>query len=45
MVDDILTRTRNSDVLSLAQSIKDGQQKEITIFSTLLTSLNAKPLP
>ncbi|MDT5038960.1 MAG: hypothetical protein QOE03_4145, partial [Micromonosporaceae bacterium] len=31
MVDDILTRTHNSDVLSLAQSIKDGQQKEITI--------------
>jgi uncharacterized protein (DUF305 family) len=45
MVDEILTRTHNPDVVSLAQSIKEGQQKEITLFGTLLTSLNAKPLP
>jgi uncharacterized protein (DUF305 family) len=45
MVDAILTRTHNSDVVSLAQSIKEGQQKEISIFNKVLTTLNAKPLP
>jgi uncharacterized protein (DUF305 family) len=44
MVEGILQLTSNSDVRALAQAIKDGQQKEITIFNGLLTDMGAKPL-
>jgi uncharacterized protein (DUF305 family) len=44
MVEEILPLTSNPDVQALAQSMKDGQQKEITIFNGLLTDMGAKPL-
>jgi uncharacterized protein (DUF305 family) len=44
MVDGILPLTHNTDVQTLAQSMKDGQEKEITIFDNLLTQMGAKPL-
>jgi uncharacterized protein (DUF305 family) len=44
MVEAILKVTSNPDVRTLAQAIKDGQQKEITIFNGLLTQMGAKPL-
>lgn len=44
MADAILTLSHNPDVTSLAQSMKSGQQTEITIFTNLLTSMGAKPL-
>ena len=44
MVDEVLTRSHNADVVALAETMKDGQQKEITIFNNLLTTMDAKPL-
>lgn len=44
MVDAILSLTSNADVRALAQAMKDGQEKEITIFNSLLTEMGAKPL-
>jgi uncharacterized protein (DUF305 family) len=44
MVDAILKLSHNSDVVTLARSIREGQQKEITIFENLLTSMGGKPL-
>jgi uncharacterized protein (DUF305 family) len=44
MVDAALKLSHNSDVVSLAQSIKNGQQLEINIFQNLLTGMGAKPL-
>jgi uncharacterized protein (DUF305 family) len=44
MADAILQVSGNADVRSLAESMKAGQQTEITIFTNLLTSLGAKPL-
>jgi uncharacterized protein (DUF305 family) len=44
MAEAILKLSDDSDVRALAQAIKDGQQKEITIFNNLLTQMGAKPL-
>jgi uncharacterized protein (DUF305 family) len=43
MVDAAIKLSDNRDVVALAQSIKDGQQREITIFNTLLAQMGAKP--
>jgi uncharacterized protein (DUF305 family) len=44
MVDAALKLSDNADVVSLAKSIKEGQQREITIFQNLLTQMGGKPL-
>jgi uncharacterized protein (DUF305 family) len=44
MADTVLTMSKNADVVSLAESMKSGQQTEITIFNNLLTGMGAKPL-
>jgi uncharacterized protein (DUF305 family) len=44
MVETILKLSENPDVVGLAQSMKSGQQMEITIFNNLLTNMGAKPL-
>jgi uncharacterized protein (DUF305 family) len=44
MVEAALAESDDSDVDTLAQSMKAGQQKEISIFNGLLTELDAKPL-
>jgi uncharacterized protein (DUF305 family) len=44
MVESILKMSDNANVRSLAESIRSGQQTEITIFSNLLTGMGAKPL-
>jgi uncharacterized protein (DUF305 family) len=44
MVEPILKMSDNADVRSMAESIKSGQQTEITIFNNLLTGMGAKPL-
>ena len=44
MADDVLKLTHDSDVVTLAQAMKAGQQTEITIFENLLTSMGGKPL-
>jgi uncharacterized protein (DUF305 family) len=44
MADGILDQSHNSDVRALAESIKAGQEKEITIFSGLLSDMGAKPI-
>jgi len=44
MVDAALKLSDNADIVSLANSIKEGQQREITIFQNLLTQMGAKPL-
>jgi uncharacterized protein (DUF305 family) len=44
MVEAILAESHNSDVVALAQSMKNGQQREISIFNGLLTDMGAKPL-
>jgi uncharacterized protein (DUF305 family) len=42
MAEAVLQESSNSDVVALATSMKEGQQKEITIFNNLLTSMGAK---
>jgi uncharacterized protein (DUF305 family) len=43
MAEAVLERTDNDAVRKLAQSMKDGQQYEITALRTKLTSLGEKP--
>jgi uncharacterized protein (DUF305 family) len=40
----VLSLSSNADVRTLAQSMVDGQNKEITIFEGLLRQMGAKPL-
>jgi uncharacterized protein (DUF305 family) len=44
MVETVLKLSDNADVRGLAESIKAGQSKEITIFNRLLADMGAKPL-
>ena len=44
MVEAVLKLSDNPDVRALAESIKAGQSKEITIFNQLLADMGAKPL-
>jgi uncharacterized protein (DUF305 family) len=44
MAEEILKTTDDREVVALARSIKDGQQKEINIFNGLLAQMGAKPL-
>jgi len=44
MAEAILKATDDPDVVTLATSIKEGQQKEINIFNNLLAQMGAKPL-
>jgi uncharacterized protein (DUF305 family) len=44
MVEAVLAESDNPDVVALAQAIKTGQQKEISILNGLLTDMGAKPL-
>jgi uncharacterized protein (DUF305 family) len=44
MVDGILARTHNQEVVDLATAMKTGQQGEIQVLQSLLTHLGAEPL-
>jgi uncharacterized protein (DUF305 family) len=44
MVDGILARTHNQQVVDLATAMKTGQQGEIQVLQNLLTHLGAQPL-
>jgi hypothetical protein len=45
MVDGLLARTHNPDVVALATSMKNGQLLEVDSLRQLLTKLGAAPLP
>jgi uncharacterized protein (DUF305 family) len=44
MVDGVLAQTSDDEVRRVAEQMKVGQTKEITVLQNLLTDLNAKPL-
>ena len=44
MIDAILAESYNTDVVTLAENMKDGQQREVKLFTELLTELGGKPL-
>lgn len=44
MINGVLAEAHNDDVLTLAQSMKDNQQREIGVMQDMLTAMGAKPL-